>query len=317
MEIINPNSELWFQPSDWMEQVQRSAIVCYGKEESKKPAWQTCDSLLQHGHNSMFRHATHYYLFERRSIRPVIPNYIYQAIAGSEYCSVCRSKSILNDVLPKDKATAKERRQKDPNGLMGTYFIVLNHNYLIDHPEVDKFLLPHEVTLADYVLAAKALNCNPALDSIRFTLCSVTQISTSREYNRLSPNAIAEQSTRFVNFDKKEGGITICRPHWYLGASGWLRFMARLCWKSQQWFYSYFLRHGLPPQDARTALGLDTATRVVYTYSIREWRHILDLRLKGTTGKPHPNAKELAELLLPCLQRAVQVAIGDDYSVYN
>lgn len=31
-------------------------------------------------------------------------------------------------------------------------------------------------------------------------------------------------------------------------------------------------------QDARGVLPLDTATRCIYTYSIREWRHIIDLR---------------------------------------
>lgn len=36
-----------------------------------------------------------------------------------------------------------------------------------------------------------------------------TQISTSRELNRVSPNSIAEKSTRYVYEDG-----TICRPHW-------------------------------------------------------------------------------------------------------
>lgn len=35
-------------------------------------------------------------------------------------------------------------------------------------------------------------------------------------------------------------------------------------------------------QDARGKLPLDTATRCIYTYSVREWRHIIDLRYYGT-----------------------------------
>lgn len=53
----------------------------------------------------------------------------------------------------------------------------------------------------------------------------------------------------------------------------------------------------LKPQGARGFLPLDAATRVVYTYSVKEWRHILDLRLRNTTGKAHPDAQLLAALI--------------------
>lgn len=44
---------------------------------------------------------------------------------------------------------------------------------------------------------------------MRYTFCVDTQISTSRELNRVSPNSIAEMSTRYVYEDGN-----ICRPHW-------------------------------------------------------------------------------------------------------
>ena len=58
--------------------------------------------------------------------------------------------------------------------------------------------------------------------------------------------------------------------------------------------YKYLVEAGLHRQDARGVLPLDTATICIYTYSIKEWRHILDLRYYGTTGEPHPNAKIIA-----------------------
>lgn len=42
---------------------------------------------------------------------------------------------------------------------------------------------------------------------------------------------------------------------------------------------------------------LDTATRCIYTYSVREWRHIIDLRYYGTTGTPHPNCIIIAGMI--------------------
>jgi thymidylate synthase ThyX len=41
---------------------------------------------------------------------------------------------------------------------------------------------------------------------MRYTFCVDTQISTSRELNRVSPNSIAEKSTRYVYEDG-----SICR----------------------------------------------------------------------------------------------------------
>ena len=58
-----------------------------------------------------------------------------------------------------------------------------------------------------------------------------------------------------------------------------------------------FINYGMNRQDARGILPLDTATKCVYTYSIDEWRRIIDLRYYGTTGKPHPNAKIIAGMI--------------------
>lgn len=131
---------------------------------------------------------------------------------------------------------------------------------------------------------------NPLLFNIfRLTFCITTQISTSRELNRVSPNAIAERSTRFCILTD---GLEIVKPCWwddvnrridkirYEGAVN----QAELC-------YRYMIDNGMKPEDARGILPLDTATKVIYTYSVQEWKHIIDLRYYGTTGKPHPNAK--------------------------
>lgn len=45
-----------------------------------------------------------------------------------------------------------------------------------------------------------------------------------------------------------------------------------------------------------------------YTYSINEWRAILDLRYYGTTGAPHPNAKIIAGMI-----RQELIELGYDF----
>ena len=47
--------------------------------------------------------------------------------------------------------------------------------------------------------------------------------------------------------------------------------------------------------EIRGVLPLDTHTRVIYTSTISEWNHIIDLRLKGTTGKSHGDIMIIAD----------------------
>jgi thymidylate synthase (FAD) len=119
----------------------------------------------------------------------------------------------------------------------------------------------------------------------RLTFCITTQISTSRELNRVSPNNIAERSTRYYS---SKDGLLICRPWWYDETT-----LAHDMYKANMEYletaYKYLLGAGMKPEDARGILPLDTATKVIYTYSVKEWQHILDLRLYDKTGKAHPN----------------------------
>ena len=58
--------------------------------------------------------------------------------------------------------------------------------------------------------------------------------------------------------------------------------------------YCKLIEMGLKPEIARNVLPLGLKTECVYTADMNEWRHIFDLRIDGTTGRPHPDAKDLA-----------------------
>ena len=55
---------------------------------------------------------------------------------------------------------------------------------------------------------------------------------------------------------------------------------------------------GWKPQEARAVLPNALKTELVVTGFASDWNHFFDLRAKGTTGAPHPQAKELAEPLM-------------------
>lgn len=165
-------------------------------------------------------------------------------------------------------------------------YLSVNLQWAMENPSIISELSPYEVYEYE-------LKNTPGQDCIRRTFVVSTQISTSRELNRTSPNCIAEQSTRYVDFQKK-GNIRISMPYWYSNLSMFKRFVTRVFWKIDEWAYNLFRYWGLEPQSAREFLPLCTETKVAYTYSLREWKHILDLRYWGITGKPHPNAKLIA-----------------------
>lgn len=130
----------------------------------------------------------------------------------------------------------------------------------------------------------------------RLTFCITTQISTSRELNRVSPNNIAERSTRFCS---SRGGLAICRPWWIKSpiedAVSALSYYNLAC-EAEKTYMTLLLR-GMKPENARGVLPLDTATKVIYTYSVQEWQHILDLRLYDKTGKAHPNCHVVMQMV--------------------
>lgn len=148
---------------------------------------------------------------------------------------------------------------------------------------------------------------------MRYTFCVDTQISTSRELNRVSPNSIAEKSTRYVYEDG-----SICRPHWISKEEAELfnndnniilneainadlneaiNVYLNGCKRDFEEYKILVDKYKIRRQDARGKLPLDTATRCVYTYSTKEWFDIIKKRVYNTTGKAHPNATIICKLI--------------------
>ena len=63
--------------------------------------------------------------------------------------------------------------------------------------------------------------------------------------------------------------------------------------------YMYLLvdECGLKAEEARGVLPNDCKTELIMTGYVSDWQHFFDLRSKGTTGKPHPDIKVLADNL--------------------
>lgn len=279
MKYIEPQVE-WWQQTSLAQHIARVGRICY-KAKGKQPEEglteeevktfiqkrdeERCKGFWESGHRSMYRHGTCYFFLPNEK---GFPNYIWAYLNASPYI---------------DYATKNHK-----------VWISTNMQFLLEHKNIMDALSPYDVSEEEFIEKAQKYECEEAFTLIRMTMVVTTQISTSRELNRTSPNSIAEQSTRYCNLEKK-GGVQIARPHWYDGGTRWQRmvygFVCRVC----EWGYNRLLKSGLKPQDARGVLPLDTYTVVAYTYTLADWSHILDLRYHGMTGTPHPNAKIIGE----------------------
>lgn len=281
MKIIYPLVELWDDLDAPIEShVARCARVCYGKEKGNDK--RTYDNLIKRNHLSMLRHATRYFIIPARESN----DYIRDLCFVNNTNKICGIDAIYNF--------------KD-----NVIYIAANEQWCYEHPVITDNIKSYEVNKTLF----GENNC--AKNLVRYTFKVVTQISTSRELNRVGPNNIAERSTRYVYEDG-----TICKPHWmsdgevdYFNHTDYVDVDSNYIVNHQfAWEYinscidsfakyKRLVNYDMRCQDARGVLPLDTATTCIYTYNAKEWSDILDLRYYGKTGAPHPNAKEVANLI--------------------
>lgn len=283
--LIDPKVELFSEENVTTEQhVAHCARVCYGKEY-KEPNQEAdekmVNGLIKRGHLSMLRHASIYFT----NIND-LPEKMKYLISISPYYNYYNNYASTNLQAFRD----------------------LKNTIIFDKEDKDKILTLNPKGFLE------ECKIQPKLFSLyRLTFCITTQIATSRELNRKSPNNIAERSTRYCS---SKDGLSICKPWWWNSESttedmrnGYLNTMSNA---SQA--YKGMLDKGFKPEDARGVLPLDTATKVVYTYTIGEWKDILDLRLYDKTGKAHPNCKVVMAMVRDQINKFIKDH-GIDYTV--
>ena len=118
------------------------------------------------------------------------------------------------------------------------------------------------------------------------------------EFVRHRVFSFAQESTRYCNYSKDKFGneITYIEPCWEMQPDEKELFLLQL--EHAQIAYNALISSGWTPQQARAILPNSLKTELIMTGFVDDWEHFLSLRARGTTGAPHPQAKELAEPLL-------------------
>ncbi len=282
MKIIRPSVEILEQGQGLdgiYRQIEQAGRNCYQSshligEDTAKPF---VERMIKDGHTAMLEHGAVYLQMPYSKVA-------YDAFDHNPYSKV---------------STIMEA---------GSMFVSTNYRVIVEH---------HLEDLLKYLVEPQAMH------ELRVTARFQCQIAISREFNRHRVNSIAEESTRYCNYskDKYDNEIKINLPTWIdslppipynentfrdycrlIGDNGDSNMTAIDWWLfanlSCEIAYLQLVNIGWPAQQARTILPLDTNTVLVHTAFVSDWQHFFDLRSRGTTGKPHPDAKVLADDLL-------------------
>lgn len=120
----------------------------------------------------------------------------------------------------------------------------------------------------------------------------ITDRGVTHELVRHRPPSYGMESTRYVNY---LAGISICLPTGFYEKPEVVQEEYQLAFQDADNHYRRLIELGEKPQQARAVLPTALKTEIVVTTNIKEWNHIWNLRLFGTTGAPHPDIKALME----------------------
>lgn len=114
------------------------------------------------------------------------------------------------------------------------------------------------------------------LEHISFTCRFITSRGVTHELVRHRLCAFSQESTRYVKYSDD---VQIIEPWWFKNPKPGQYNIWESSINSSIVAYQNLLRIGASPQAARGVLPNDLKTDIVVTANLREWRHIISLRL--------------------------------------
>lgn len=290
MKLCKPLFEIWEQSAGLegvYKQIEKVGRVCYKSEDkiTEDSAKPFVDRMIKSGHGAMLEHGT-VYLYVRRK--------------GNESLEVDRY--LMN---PYSRVTFRQF----PNSRDMEIYITTNLRVLVENGWLKDL---------EYI-------CEPTeFHERRVTVHFVCDRGVSHEFVRHRVMSFAQESTRYCNYSKDKFGneLTFIIPCWLDIPTGHYAYwdgdwcdidkmkiqlpegehkdIDAFLWtlNNAETHYTLLINSGWKPQEARAVLPNSLKTELVVTGFVSDWNHFFDLRARGTTGAPHPQAKELAEPLM-------------------
>jgi thymidylate synthase (FAD) len=270
--------------------------ICYGSQDkiSEGTAERFCSTLMKSNHGAPLEHGTVYLKAHKR--------YSQYNNVDFEYDGCDLDKYLHN---PYSKVQEDDKFMYVTTNLR----VLFENNWLSD---LDNYL-------------CEPTEYHERRVQVRFTVDRFT----GEEFLRHRKASFNRESTRYVLFTKEKfggGSIKYIVPVWMLDKIDKLEkytnkdisyfadaiiehertgqplddiFYWVIALKVAEWSYSKLVNDcGWKAQQARTVLPCAINSPLIKTAFISDWKNFFNLRAIGTTGAPHPQAKELAEPLM-------------------
>lgn len=315
MKIIKPNAILL--EGEPYQKIERCGRICYKSENNitTESAINFVNRMIQNGHLAMLEHSTIYLkIYSKNFVNALIAmletlknsknDNITPYINITTDFSVCYISAsfrtflnLLNAEITdyKDIQTAiavglntkfPEVFKIDNEYRLSTKMDIFNENEFIDD------------VIAEYGFFADDILKKHITHSIVFTC----DRGVSHEFVRHRPCSFAQESTRYCSYNKAKFGseITVIEPLFFKDSIDKYAMWKTGCEVAEKMYFS-LIDNGATPQEARSVLPNSLKTELVITATENEWQHIVNLRLLGTTGKPHPQMVECMKIAYPIL----------------
>lgn len=276
MKIVEPKvTEVKdFEGTDnFYKSVARAARICYASDKTTDNI-ELLRRLIKSNHHSPFAHAIVYIDFNT-----------YPELDGYQ-------KEILSECIKNPYSIELDNDIMAFNGrvILESCKLVLSKHKDITLDALD---------MLDFFLN-RLKNAEAKIDDVFRSFIVDSSIGCTREMGTHHDNFYkCEQSTRYCNFskDKFGGEVAFNKPYWFDDESNTVKqvWMSSMQIAEREYFDLLYL--GMTTDQTRGVLPIDTHSRAIFTATIQEWNHIIDLRHKGTTGKPHGDIAIIAGMI--------------------
>lgn len=147
------------------------------------------------------------------------------------------------------------------------------------------------------------------LEHEKITIRFICDRGVTHELVRHRIASFSQESTRYCNYSKEKYGseLTFIKPcFWQEGSPEWNRWRQG-CEATEEAYFD-LLKLGASPEQARGILPNSVKTEIVVTANLREWRHIIRLRI---STRAHPQIREIMIPLLEELKKRIPVVFDD------
>lgn len=254
--------------------IEAAARTCYQsqpKEDDEDSARRMVNSLINNKHTAMLEHGTVYL---------AIPITDWEKDELYNLFIRCKRISSYSVVVP---AIRVEKDEYDKSVM----YVTTNYRVIVEN-DLEEIAEKYWSDPCDW-------------HEKRITFRLTTNIQVATEYIRHRKFSFAMESTRYCCYDKEKFGdqIAFILPTWLQGDN--VEKADLIEWSNaMQDAENHYMRsraRGLTAQLCAQYLPKATKSELVMTGFESDWKHFFDLRYFGTTGKPHPQAQELAELM--------------------